>query len=97
MPEFEWDPVKSAANQTKHGISFAEAKAIFDGPVLTRDDRRDYGEVRQISAGLLAGVVVVIVVHTDRQGRIRIISARKANRTERELYGEYLATAIGRD
>lgn len=78
---FEWDSKKDAANRKKHGISFKEACEIFKGPVLTAEDtREDYGEVRLISIGALAGLVVVVVVYTDREGRTRIISARKANR-----------------
>lgn len=95
---FVWDRKKDAANLKKHGISFEEAKEIFDGPVLTRlDDRRDYGETRRISIGALSGVVVIVVAHTDRAGKTRIISARKANRNERKVYYEYLEKALGRD
>jgi uncharacterized protein len=95
---FEWDKKKNAANRKKHGISFEEAKEIFDGPVLTRlDDRREYGETRRISIGALSDAVVIVVAHTDRAGKIRIISARKANRNEREVYYEYLEKALGRD
>jgi len=43
--EFDWDPAKSEANFNKHGISFEEARNVFDGPILTWvDDRRDYGK-----------------------------------------------------
>ncbi len=95
---FEWDKKKNAANRKKHGISFEEAKEIFDGPVLTRlDDRREYGETRRISIGALSDAVVIVVAHTDRAEKIRIISARKANRNEREVYYEYLEKALGRD
>ena len=91
MPEFEWDEEKNRANRTKDGISFEEAKAIFDGPVFTApDDREDYGEERLISYGQLGMLVVVAVVHTSRSGRIRLISARKANRKERQAYYEHL-------
>lgn len=95
---FEWDKEKNAANRKKHGIGFEEAKKIFDGPVLTRlDDRREYGETRRISIGALSDAVVIVVAHTDRGGKTRIISARKANRNEREVYYEYLEKALGRD
>ena len=88
---FEWDEAKDRANRTKHGISFKEASAIFDGPVLTRtDDRADYGEERFISYGQLGVLVIVAVVHTSRDGMMRLISARKANRNERENYYEHL-------
>lgn len=88
---FEWDPAKDAANLAKHGISFAVAAEIFEGPVVTGEDRRtDYGERREISIGRTRGLVVVVVVHTDREGRCRIISARRASREERSRYESIL-------
>ncbi len=92
--EFDWDPAKSEANLNKHGISFDEARDIFDGPILTRvDDRQDYGENRHISLGALAPAAVLVVVHTERGDKIRLISARKANRRERKVYHDHLAKA----
>jgi uncharacterized protein len=89
--ECVWDTAKSTANLAKHGISFDDAKHIFDGPTLTRiDNRRDYGEIRHISIGALAPTVVLVVVHTERNGKIRLISARKANRQERKRYFDCL-------
>lgn len=88
--QFEWDANKSATNLEKHGISFDEAALIFAGVVLTRiDDRLDYQETREVSIGKIGGEVAVVVVHTDRQGVTRIISARLANRSERKIYDEY--------
>ena len=90
MP-FEWDEKKNSGNVRKHGISFEQAARIFDGPVLTwTDDREDYGEVRQVSIGKLGGIAIVAVVHTDRRGVTRIISARAASRAERRFYEEAL-------
>ena len=88
---YEWNQEKNAANLKKHGISFEEAILIFEGPVLSRLDRRfDYGEERIISTGLIREVVAVVIVHTDRDGITRIISARLANRAEkREYYDHY--------
>ncbi|MFS2154340.1 BrnT family toxin [Rhizobium sp.] len=84
---FEWDDAKNAANIAKHGVSFRTAVRIFDGPVLTAvDDRFDYGEIRENSIGLVDGVLFLVVTHTDRNGIIRIISARPAKRQERERY-----------
>jgi uncharacterized protein len=97
MRQFTWDPEKNALNQRKHGISFDEARLIFDGPVLTIQDQREYGEVREVSFGSLGDAVVIGVVHTDRLGVVRIISARKANKKERSLFYDYLATALGPD
>lgn len=91
---FEWDENKSAGNLRKHGISFSEAILIFEGPTISwADDRLDYGEIRWVSIGLIREVVTVTVVHTDRSGRIRIISARIANRRERRIYDEHFKQA----
>ena len=89
--EFEWDETKDRLNQNKHGISFAEAGEIFAHPVLTWEDtRHDYGETRYISVGGIGDAVVVLVVaHTPRGQKTRIISARKANAHERETYYAY--------
>ncbi len=92
--EFEWDEEKNASNLKKHGISFEEAAEIFDGPTLTqRTIRAD--EIRDISFGLLGLSVMVAVVHTDRNGRVRIISARKASKQERRLFNAHLERALG--
>lgn len=88
--DFEWDQEKNAKNLEKHGISFEEACLTFEGEMLSRvDGRNDYGEQRTISIGLIRGVVAVVVVHTDREGKTRLISARLANRNERSLYDEH--------
>lgn len=92
--EFEWDENKNRQNRNKHGISFEEAKEIFDGIIFTAiDDRYDYGEIREISIGAIQGIVIVTVAHTERKGKIRLISARKATPKERRTYYEYLAQA----
>ena len=83
MKGFEWDPAKNASNLQKHGLSFEEAAEIFEGPVLSGPDYST-NEPREKSFGLLGGVVVVCVIHTDRGGKIRIISARKAIANERK-------------
>ena len=88
--DFEWNEKKNRTNSEKHGIAFDEAALIFEGLTLTRiDDRKDYGEIRVVSIGQLAEKIVVTVIHTVRKGRIRIISARLANRIEREKYDAY--------
>jgi uncharacterized protein len=92
---FEWDEEKNLANQTKRGISFEEASTIFEGPVLSLEDEGHYGEIRERSYGLIGGVVVVCVIHTDRDGATRIISARKATRNERKHFDVYLKKANG--
>ncbi|MEC5321902.1 BrnT family toxin [Aurantimonas sp. A3-2-R12] len=86
---FEWDETKNQANIEKHGVSFATASRIFEGVVFSViDDRRDYGETREISIGRIGGATFLTVVHTDRDGNIRIISARPAKRGERHRYEE---------
>ncbi|MHC5936247.1 BrnT family toxin [Nostoc sp.] len=90
--KFEWDKNKNQQNIQKHGISFEEATEIFDGVVFTSIDQRyDYEEIREISIGSIQGVVIITVAHTDRNGKIRLISARKATPKERRTYYEYLA------
>jgi len=85
--DFEWDESKNRTNIEKHGFSFARAATIFAGPILTAvDDRFEYGERREISIGVMEGFVIITVVHTDRNGRRRIISARRAKTSERIRY-----------
>ncbi|MBF2058183.1 MAG: BrnT family toxin [Cyanobacterium sp. T60_A2020_053] len=92
--KFEWNENKNKQNINKHGISFEEAKEIFYGIIFTiTDERFDYGEVREISIGTIESFVIVTVVHTERNGKIRIISARKATPKERKTYYEYLTQA----
>lgn len=94
-PRFEWDDAKNAENRRKHGIGFEEAAEIFNGPVLTRADDRHHGEVREIGFGFLDNGVVAAVAHTDRDGVIRMIGARKATERERNLFHAYLERALG--
>ena len=89
---YEWDESKSKRNIEKHGVSFYEATTVFyDSDALTFvDDRFSYSEVRFITIGEAwltdEAALVVVVVHTDRAGTTRIISARKASRKERARY-----------
>ena len=88
---YEWDETKARANLAKHGLSFEDAVLVFEGPSVTfADNRFEYGEERLITLGVLAGRVVVIA-HTVRgEDATRIISMRKANRREQEIYQERL-------
>jgi len=95
MPKFEWDEAKNAVNLAKHGIAFEEAATIFEGPVLTAADEGSVDEARERSYGLINGIAVICVIHTDRGEATRIISARKATRAERELFNAYLRKARG--
>ena len=83
---FEWDDTKRKSNLKKHGIDFINAPMIFDGYTLTiEDDRYDYGEERFITFGILEGRVIV-VVHTENDDSIRIISIRRATKYEEKAY-----------
>ena len=83
---YEWDEAKRHENVRRHGIDFAEVDQLFTGLTATiEDDRHAYGEQRFITLGLLRGRVVV-VVHTERGDRIRIISVRKATKNEERFY-----------
>jgi len=91
VENYGWDEHKNASNLEKHGISFEEAVQIFSGAVLSRGQfHEESSEYRELSFGLLGGVVVLAVAHTDRNGKTRIISARKATKQERRLFHGYL-------
>jgi len=88
--KFEWDRRKESANRKKHGVSFSEAKTAFfdeNSRVITDPDRSE-DEDRFILLGLSSKLRLLIVCHCYRedQDTIRIISARKANRSERREY-----------
>ena len=89
---FEWDPHKDAANQRKHRISFEEAQSVFadEHGLLLDDPAHSTAEDRFILLGLSARFRVLVVVHAYRAADdlIRIISARRATRTERARYEE---------
>ena len=96
--KYEWNEIKSKSNFKKHGIKFEEAIEIFKHPVLTvTDNRQDYGEVRECSIGMLEIDTVMVVIHTDRHGVTRIISARKANQKERQMYHDYIKATLARN
>ncbi len=88
--EFEWDEDKNSVNQRKHGISFEEAAEVFSYPMYeTVDTRFEYGEVRLIGIGRNNQLIILTVVYTEREARIRIISARRASKQEEKFYYEY--------
>ena len=90
--EFECDKAKNRSNFAKHGLNFGDAEKVFSGPCVTfEDDRFDYGEERLVTLGLLAGRVVVIA-HAPRDEGTRIISMRKGNRREQQIYQKRLGT-----
>ncbi|MBN2416253.1 BrnT family toxin [bacterium] len=87
---FTWDQNKNISNQKKHNISFEEAKTVFydDNARLIRDDDHSYLEERFILLGLSSHLHMLIVVHAykEQDEIIRIISARKATKTESTFY-----------
>ena len=90
--KYEWDEAKNKSNFIKHGLSFEDAHHVFAGHCVTFEDNRfAYGESRLITLGLLLGRVVVIA-HTPRRRVTRIISMRKGNRREKEIYQKRLGT-----
>jgi uncharacterized DUF497 family protein len=86
--QFEWNPLKAATNLKKHGVSFEEAKTVFDNPlaVIFDDEAHSIDESREIIIGHSQRNRLLLVVFTERSYSIRIISTRLANRKEREDY-----------
>ncbi|CUS03478.2 conserved protein of unknown function [Candidatus Promineifilum breve] len=86
--EFEWDPAKAVANLRKHGVSFDEAATVLaDSLSLTvPDPDHSQDEERYITVGLSISRRLLLVAHTDRDRRIRLISARELTATERIAY-----------
>ena len=84
---YDWDPAKDAANVDKHGIAFIREVEVFDDPRRLDDDstRAEFGEARRLTVGRVRGDMIA-VIYTDRDGKRRIISARKARRSERRRY-----------
>lgn len=89
MPlQIEFDPDKDVANLRVHGVSLARAETLLRGFVVDRlDERRDYGEARVIATGEIDGREFVCV-YTRRGETYRVISLRRAKRTERYVYQE---------
>ena len=88
--EFEWDVKKSSENIRKHKVSFQEASTIFGDPlaITFEDPDHSLNETRYISFGLSLSKMLLVVSHTDRGDKIRIISARLMSRKERRIYEE---------
>ena len=88
--EFEWNLDKAARNQTKHGVSFEEAAKVFGDPLYVDffDPSHSDEENRYIRVGCSEQQRVLVVADTERDGRVRIISARPATKHEREAYEE---------
>ena len=86
--EFAWDPIKAASNLQKHGVSFTEAATVFFDPlsITVPDPMHSLSEDRFVITGLSYQQRHLVVVHSDRGDRIRIISARLATSSERKKY-----------
>ena len=86
--DFEWDAVKAASNLEKHGVSFAEAMTVFGDPleVTIPDPDHSLEEFRFVSIGRSEASRVLVVAYTEREGRVRPISARAATPSERRRY-----------
>ena len=88
MTEFEWDPEKAESNLRKHGVSFVEAATVFFDTlsVTISDPLHSDDEARFVITGLSNRQRHLVVVHSDRSDKIRIISARLASPSERKKY-----------
>ena len=84
--EFEWHTTKAEANLEAHGVSFDLATTVFKDPCAVErlDDREDYGEERFVIIGVAENHVMLFVAYTEREERIRIISARRATQHEQD-------------
>ena len=84
--KFVWHETKQQNNLKKHGLDFGDEETVFAGPTFTfEDNRQNYGEQRWVTLGLL-GLQVVVIVHTETDDEIRIISMRKASNNEQSLF-----------
>jgi uncharacterized DUF497 family protein len=85
---FEWDPIKAAANDRRHGVQFSEALGVFSDEyaITIEDDESDPQEQRFVTLGVGIKGRVLVVVYCYRGENLRIISARTAGRRERENY-----------
>lgn len=83
---FIWHEPKRQANLKKHGLDFAVAEQVFLGPTFTFEDTREaYGEERWVTLGLL-GEKVLVIVHTETEDEIRVISRREADKDEQRIF-----------
>ena len=88
--EFEWNPEKAAINLSKHNVSFQEATTVFNDllSVTFPDCDHSIGESRYVMIGMSSSGKLLVISHTDRADRIRIISTRTATRPEQRFYEE---------
>ncbi len=88
--DFEWDPKKAAINVKKHSVSFEEASTVFGDPLAFTFLDPDHSELedRFITFGMSRTHRLLVVAHTNREARTRIISARLTTKHERKIYEE---------
>jgi uncharacterized DUF497 family protein len=86
--KFQWDPNKAAENLTKHAVSFEEGSTVFGDPLAATVPDPDHSveEQRFVTIGLSASQKLLVVVHSDRDDDIRIISVRRATPSEKKRY-----------
>ena len=86
--DFEWDPKKAEANERSHNVSFSEASTVFGDrlAVTFSDPDHSFDEYRFLTFGVSRTGRLLVVSHVEREGRVRIISARRATRRERRIY-----------
>lgn len=93
--QFEWDEKKAKSNLKKHGIAFSEAQSVFDDDAarLIPDPDHSEDEERFILLGISCSLKILVVVHCyrDKDSVIRLISARKATKSEENQYKEFLS------
>jgi hypothetical protein len=89
--EFEWDTSKAQANLAKHGVAFEEAVSVFADPLaaLFADPDHSGEEEREIIVGLSTKPQLLVVSFVEREGRVRLISARRATAAERRRHEEH--------
>ena len=90
QPQFEWDTRKAARNIERHQVSFEEAATVFHDPMFITfvDDKHSLDEERYITLGLSNRGRLLMLAHTEREGRVRIISDREATKKEVLFYAE---------
>ena len=88
--QFEWDPNKAARNLRQHGVTFEDAATTFGDPFAQTisDQAHSTVEARFVTIGRTVAGRLVVVVHTDREARVRLIRARQATRAEKKKYEE---------
>jgi uncharacterized DUF497 family protein len=86
--QFEWDGIKAKINLQKHDVSFDESVTIFNDPLIVTMPDVDHSETEQrfISIGMSVKGILLVVIYTERDERIRLISCRKATKREIKFY-----------